>query len=638
MAQDVDVYSLYSILTGYAKKKHSPIIEVNEFLDFFERYAKHHANEHSAWTTLAGGVRTKFWEEFKQLTDAGTCSLQEKGKFRYLYLPKYCATMISNIYHADSKPPKEGKIPPFPSELSLRVSLPPESFIFMEVNELAVQLEDPPPDDAFINMSFPNSLGSILLLGSTISNNEFLEAALVRVRYHLIKDSNQEFFQKKLGQFFHGREEYPRDMLNKLIQKPREVADSLIEGEESSYLLWLSFCGEVKNDLENKKILSHDENTVLQATYIIEQFNSFYNKIAKKRRDKEHAFDGLLVLLGKPPYLFKAGQIAKFTDSDGRPLLMKHYTHQELFNYLDEISTAEEDKVPQLIVISKQENTEQWYILKQKLPLLCVRYLLDAQPILKNAIVDHWEDILLEYETEESMTNPDVFEIVLWRYLHSLIPPLAAMLEYKQMSQLYKEMNNSWEGYTEFAKLINKDTGKLYPLSTLLFLNQKNLLNEARERLPLLYVFPFIGKIILFFRKQKKKQEVLSNSPSVQSAVSKEGSVTIKSVCSKLEAALVPEGYTAEWYLIRLCDKWTRPFKKDEKMDEVNRLIRNRIHRNAPLYKPSQINEDFLDEIANGLIEDTPTLKRLDQESLKLYIKLYSLKLLRDMKRSGFRA
>ncbi|MDR2536845.1 MAG: hypothetical protein LBC46_00930 [Treponema sp.] len=646
MVQNADVYSLYSILTGYAQKKHSPLIEVNEFLDFLERYVKHHASEHQEWKNWSIGTRPKFWEELKQLTEAGTCIIQEKGKSRYLYLPKHCITLIDNAYHANFKPSEDGMIPPFPSELSLKISLPPEAFIFIEVNDLASQLEDLPPQDAFISMSFPNPLlGSILLLGSTIAN-DFLEAAFVRVRYHLLKELNHDFFQKKLSHYFHDREEYPRDMLNKLIQKPGEVADNLLEGEESSYLLWLSFCGEVKNDLQNKKILSPDESTVLQAAYIIEQYNAFYNKIARKRKDKEEAFKELLVLLGRTPYLFKAGQIANFIGSDGRPLLIKHYTHQELSDYFDEIGTAKEDKAPLLITLTDQKNNERWYILKQKLPLLCVRYLLDARPILKNAIVDHWEDVLLEYETEESMTNPSVFEIVLWRYLYSLIPPLAAMLEYKQISQLYMEIDNSWEGYSEFIKLFDRDTGKLYSLSTLLFLNQKNLLSEARERLPFLYMFPFIGAIIIFFRKQKQKKKAGSGQQSIPThpaaskeiPVTKEVPVTLKLVCSKLEAALVPEGYTLEWYLIRLYEKWAKLFKnKDEKMDEMNRLIRNRLRRNAPLYKLSQINEDFLNEIADGLIENTPSLKHMDQDSLKLYIKLYTLKLLRTMRHSGFR-
>jgi hypothetical protein len=84
-----------------------------------------------------------------------------------------------------------------------------------------------------------------------------------------------------------------------------------------------------------------------------------------------------------------------------------------------------------------------------------------------------------------------------------------------------------------------------------------------------------------------------------------------------------------------LYEKWSKLLKRNEQKDimkEVNRLIRNRIRRNAPLYKPSQIDEDFLIEIANGLIEDSPSLRRLEQDSLKQYIKLYTLKLLRNMR------
>jgi hypothetical protein len=629
---------LYSILTEYAQKKQYPLIEVTKFLDFLGQYVKRYASKEAEGQSWTVGTRSKFWEELKQLIEEGTCILQRRGKLQYLYLPAYCAVLIEKMYHAAEDPPDKDRIPPFPAEAVLKISLPPESYLGINVSELAAYLENPPPSEALISMAFPEPLEPILLLGSMVLNMKLLEAAFIRVRHHLAKDLNLDFFQKRIGQHLHGREEYPRDMLNKLVQQTGEAVDSLMESDESSYLVWFALCTELKNDLGGKKLLTGDEGAVLQAAHIIEQFNLFYNGIAQKRRDKEEAFNSVFALLGKAPYLFKAAQIVKFEADDGEPLLANRYTNEELFDYLDELNTPKEDKLPRLIILNDAENTEQWYILKNKLPLLCVRYLVDAHAILKNAILDHWEDALLDYETEESMTDPNMFEFALWRYLHSLIPPLAAMLEYKQLSDLCKEMTDSWDGYTEFVKLMNKETGKLQPLSALLFLNQKHLLSTAKERLPFLYMFPFIGKIIRFFRRQKKKTaDVRQASPS-QSAPPKDGPLTIKAICGKLEAALVPEGYTSEWYLLRLYETWASPLNKNEKMNEINRLIRNRIRRNAPLYKLSQINDDFLNEIANGLIEDTPLLKQPDQESLKLYIKLYSLNLLRTMRRSGFKA
>jgi hypothetical protein len=247
--------------------------------------------------------------------------------------------------------------------------------------------------------------------------------------------------------------------------------------------------------------------------------------------------------------------------------------------------------------------------------------------------------VLLEYETEEAMSDAGVFEAMLWRYLNSMIPPLAAMLEYKHIPLLYHEVNDSWEGYAEFVKLFNKG-GKLYPLSTLLFLRQKDMLAEARERLPLSYMVPFIARIIAFFRKRKRQAEKSKQAAAYRpGATTKEESLTLKSVCQKLEVALVPEGYTPEWYLIRLYGKWSKPLKNDKQrtMEEVNRLVRNRIGRNTSLYRPSQINENFLKETADGLIKDSPALRRLEQDSLKQYIELYTLNLLRNMRHGGFR-
>jgi hypothetical protein len=637
MTQDTDFYSLYSILLRYAKKNHSPTIEVKEFIEFLEQYAKHHADEHPEWMSWSTATCVKFWEELKRLTDAGTCGFLERGKLHYVYLPKYCATLINNAYQASFEPPEdEWRIPPFPNEVSLRISLPEKYFTFIKIEELAKWLEQEHPDNALFCLNFSNALGSILFPGS-MACGEFLEAALVRARCYLVKGSNQEFFQQKLGIHFHGREDYSRDILSKLANTPRKVAEDIKEGGDASYLLWIFFCGEIRNDLEVKSSLSIDDSTALQSAYIIEQFNAFYNKIAQIKKDKEQAFKELLDCFTKTPYLFNLGQIIKFVGSNNLPLLGR-YTQQELTDHLRELTSVEEEGesyVPSLVLISDKSD-KQWYILKRKLPLLCIRYLLDAQPVLKSTVVDRWEEMLLECESEEAMTDAHAFEALLWRYAYSLIPPLAMMLEYKRLFLLYTEMDKTWEGYTEFTKLFNKDMGKLYPLSVLLFLKQKDLLGEAHGRLAFWYMFPFVLKIIAFFRGQKK-QRAKSQRPVEQSSkvVSKEGPVTIKSVCSKLEAALVPEGYTPEWYLIRLYEKWSKPLKENEKqnlMEVVNALIRNRIRRNAPLYRPSQIDEDFLSETADGLIENSLSLRRLEQDSLKQYIKLYTLKLLRNMR------
>jgi hypothetical protein len=637
MAQNVDFYSLHSILIGYAQKNHSPTVEVNEFLNFLEQYAKHYADEQPEWMSWSIGTSAKFWEELKRLTDAGTCGLLERGKLHYVYLPKYCATLISNAYQASFEPSEdEWRIHPFPNEASLNIFLPEKYFTFIKIAELAQWLEQEYPNNALFCLNFSNTLSSILFSGS-MPRGEFLEAALVRICCYFMKGSNQEFFHQKLGIHFYGREAYPRDILSKLAKMPRKVAEDIKEGGEASYLLWIFFCGEIRNDLELKSSLSIDDSTALQSAYIIEQFNTFYTKIARIKKDKEQAWADLLDCFKKPPYLFNLGQIIKFVGSNGLPLL-ECYSEKELTDHLRELTSAEEkgETLVPTIALMNDKSDHQWYILKQRIPLLCIRYLLDAQPILKSTVVDRWEEMLLECESEAAMTDARAFETLLWRYAYSLIPPLAMMLEYNRLFLLYTEMDKTWEGYTEFAKLFNKDTGKLYPLSVLLFFKQKDLLGEARGRLAFWYMLPFVLKIIAFFRRQKKQREK-SRQPVEQNSkvASKEGPVTIKSVCSKLEVVLVPEGYTPEWYLIRLYENWSKPLKESEKqnlMEGVNALVRNRIRRNAPLYRPSQIDEDFLSETADGLIDDSPSLRRLEQDSLKQYIKLYTLKLLCNMR------
>jgi hypothetical protein len=461
-----------------------------------------------------------------------------------------------------------------------------------------------------------------------------LEAALLKVRFYLSIAGNKDFVQQKLTVSFHGKGDYPRDILANLMLDPKMIINEFEEGGDGSYMLWSYLCKLVRNDLSNKASSLSNDRIVLQAIAIIDRLNFYFNNTMKKRKERETAFDTLKDHLQHPPYIYTMDQIIKFKGGDGQPLL-SHYSNEDLDAYLSDNTKSDPDKIAPLIIIMNKK--EQMFIAKAKFPLLCIRLVVEALPQIREAILKRWRKVLMSYHTEPSMTSDREFLNLLNDYLKTLTPLLAAVLDYRKLSLLFIEMKSDQEGYAEFVKFFNKDTGKLLSLDTLLLLKRRLLLVDAHAALPFWYSVPFIVKIMSFFHPSKQKPADTNGSRGGSgSTVAKEKPLTFQMVCKQLEAKMIPQGQSLDGYLSKLCERWARLLKeKDRKnlIEDVNSLIRDRIRRSSRMLKPAQVTEEYLSGLAADLIQSFPALQQLQENSLELYVKLYVIKLLRVIPR-----
>jgi hypothetical protein len=477
-------------------------------------------------------------------------------------------------------------------------------------------------------------MGDILLLDAMMPSG-LLEAALLKVRFYLSIAGNKDFIQQKLTVSFHGKGDYPRDILANLVLDPKMLINEFEEGGEGSYMLWMYFCKLVRNDLCNRASSLSNDRIILQAVAIIDRLNFYFNCKMKKRKEQETAFAALNEHLLRSPYIYTMDQIIKFKGSDGQPLL-SHYTNEDLDGYLADNTKADADKIAPLIIV--MDKKEQLFIAKTKFPLVCLRLVLDAPPLLREAILKRWNKVLMSYQTEPAMTSDREFLNLLTEYLKNLSPLLAALLEYRKLSLLFIEMKSDQEGYAEFVKFFNKDTGKLLSLDTLLLLKRRPLLADARAALPFWYSIPFIVKIMSFFHPSSKQKptEIQASRGGSGSNVVKEKPITFQMVCQQLEAKMVPQGQSLDSYLSKLCDRWARLLKDHDRknlIEDVNSLVRDRVRRSARLLKPAQVTEEYLSRVAIELIQGFPALQHLQENSLELYVKLYVIKLLRVLPR-----
>ncbi|MDR1399265.1 MAG: hypothetical protein LBJ41_05020 [Treponema sp.] len=622
---------LYSLLWVYATKAHTPTIKISVFIDFIGKYARLHIAEQPEWETWTRNTLAKFWEEVPVLVDTGKCVIQGVTTDRTIFLTQYYTAMIALAYKTENT----ASIAPFPDERSLKVQIPDEQITVLRLKEdLADYLDKTEASHTpIISLDLSNQLGSILILDSMIPQ-ELLEVAFLKIHFYFMLPNKRHHALHKLTAPLHKQETTPQELLDSLIQDSNTLIDDFKKSRDSSYLFWKHLCGFIRNDLSNKTTKSSEDSTLLQTVALIEGFNTFFNAKAKQRMAKEKAFEELNACLLHPPYLYTRGDLIKFVGHDGKPLA-EYYSEKELDQFLEGKTSAPPDQTPELVALTDAKK-EQWFVPKTTFPLVCVQQLQDAHAIIEGAIIEHWLKLLQHYQIEPAMEHDSEFKKALLQHLRTQTPILAAMLEYKRLQLLFSEMQSEQNGYTEFAQLFDKNTGKLLSLNELLLVKRQTLLSETHSRLPFWYsVSPFVKLAMSFSKKENpKKPPALGATPST--TVKKEKTLTFFMVCTQFEEELVPSGSTLDSYLVKLWERWAKLIKEEDRKnlrEDVNALVRDRIRRTARLLKPTQITENYLSQTTKELIQMYPALQQLQNNSLELYIKLYLIKLLKSIPR-----
>ncbi|MDR3167205.1 MAG: hypothetical protein LBT93_04610 [Treponema sp.] len=628
---------LYTILKNHAEKINSPYIDVNPFINSLETYAGRHAKEQPEWLKWAQDTEDKFWLELAPLMETGLCEFISDAPEKRLYLTQYYVELIQQAYQS---PDKNVELP-FPSEESLAIHFPDEALTVLSVGrgDLTPYLEENRDNtdnpNAILRLLFPDNIGSALILSSMLPRR-LLETALLKIRNYLRNEVNRDYARHKLTVQLQGREPYLNDTLDQLVVRPLEYLTKLADGGENSSMFWVCFCSLVRNDIKKKNEFLPEDLAILQAVYLIDACNSFYQLRAIKNRERELALKNLELRLENPPFLYSLEEITRFTNNKGI-LLMGQYSPEDLDRYIKtKTLPAEDQKLPELLIISGS-NYERWFVKKGKLIPLCMQLLNEARPQIKKIIESRWEKLLQQYRKEGAMANDGEFEKLLGNCIEKHTSSLSGILKSKWLYLVYEEVTRDHEINSLSARLyIN---GNLVPYATLLMLNRKNILTDARMSLPFWHSIPFIVAIISFFKGLQGKfkaagtpeiQKPSEEPPASPPPPGRDHARELRQAARELEKILVPQGQTTNNYLITLEEGWGRLLRKEARKDlleDVNALIRDRLRQNLRIKKQIKLDQNSLNAMAEGIIASSPSLQSLTgQDSLRLYITIYLLK------------
>ncbi|MDR0602026.1 MAG: hypothetical protein LBG42_06545 [Treponema sp.] len=622
---------LYPILRAYANKNNSPFIDIDTFLEFLEKYARHKAENSDEWVKWTRDVEIKFWSEMAALTESGKCTLMANTPEGRIYMPFYYADLLQETYRSMDNSADR----PFPSEETLHIVLPEEEARLINLSSDLPDFFNGGKREMLpvIKLIFPEDGGSALVLAPMIPGR-LMEAALLKMRHYLRSHGNRDYAYHKLAPQFQGKEKYLKDILDQILIRPTDCIAAMESYGDFSWLFWAVFCSLVKNDIKKKKELLSEDTAALQAAYIIETCNSIYKARAVKQREKETAFRELDLHLEKPPFYFTLEQITRFTNSKGT-LLLGRYSQEDLEEYIRKKTTESgKGSIPEWLVL--QGKGEKWYIKKDKYLPLCSRLLIDTRPLVKKAVTSRWAGLIKNFRVEAAMENDADFERLLSAFTAKLAPILMALLEDKKLLWVYEEMEQTHGGVPPSSRIFER--GRLVPMSALYVLRRKELLTDARILLPFWYSIPILSAIIVFFKNlgKGKKRAKGTAEETEETGMENREEGDIKSAAKKAAEELVPMGKTLDSFLAELENRWSRLLDKQARanlLNDVNALVRDNLRHSIRIHKTKKINREGLEEIATGIVSHNPALQSLGgQDSLHMYMELYMVKLLLDTK------
>jgi hypothetical protein len=598
------------------------------FIAFLEKYAKRICTEKPEWFFWTEGTGTKVWTDINHMVDSGKVILQNGENCNRVYLCYYYADLINEAYRNGDK---EADMP-FPDERSLRITIPQEQLKPLDVSmDLKGFLESPQTTVLpVIKLVFPNEHGEALVLAPMIPRT-ILEFSLLKVRHYLLHPGNREYTLHKLTPQLTGREEYLREILDQIMMRPEGCLQDLAEAREVAYYFWAYFCSLIRTSLNQKNELLAEDQGILQAVYIIEICSVFFKAKAAKTKEVELALKCFELELEKPPYYFSREGIAKFRDNKGVPLLGQ-YTQAGLDAYIKKRTTepASPEELPDLLFFQTGDGTA-WLVKKTKLLALCARLFAESRMVVIKAISKRWKKLLKEFRREPAMENDREFEKLINSYVEEYAPVLNALLQDRKLYLVHEEMRTTTKGIPESSRLFDRD--ELLPLRVLLMIKRRQLINDIKLLMPFWYTLPILSNIVALFMGLGKKKRLKEQEAENQARNTPEDPLRELRKCAmEAEAEFVPKNHTLETYLEELISRWGRLLNKQAKdnlVEDVNSLVRDRLRHMRRFQKNAAITRDTLDKMTKSIIESTSSLGIISEQSaLFLYIKLYLVKLL----------
>jgi len=660
--------ALLYLLRIYTINHRTARVEKTEFISFVKNYAGRYTLKFPQMESYIQHTEGMVDTYLRVLTDHGLCSLEKEGQeVRWIFFPHYFIEALHRAYkRIEAKPGI-----PFPSEDDLKITIPEHLITDINIKTDFVsalgELQTERPQ--ILRLAFPELVNSILV-SSDMVEQKLMELAVYKLREHLQSRNNASYVMHRLHPALRGNERALRDMIAVVITKPGRAIGTLLEPSDFSFRFWAHFANFVLQEYKDISEKTTEEHGYCQAAYLIGFFNVHYRGKQQRQNEKSIMVKKFEAQFHKYPYAYTLKDLYSVRDEKGLPLIRKS-TRDAFLEFLEARTKSEGyESLPELVHI-KTVHGKDYYIHKDLLIPLFVKMLHEQTRDIKDYYIEEWEKLLKENRRILAMADDQEFMRDLDITLKNRTPFLYSLLNYNLLYLAKEQGKISYDMARTIDQVLDEKQKQLHPLPKVLALSRKELLDDAKLRVPfwkrltvfrgLFYffrnLFRGIKKTLNKSRERKGRPEpslqhpeagtdsaatlspAAPSSPRPAEAV---GSTTLRPISSKqlvayrkavhdLKLEFVGGEKTIPQSLKELMEKWNPLYDSQSRtnlVEDVNAMVRDYLRNIRRTSRGSPPDAGRIRSLADKLSANKSFDRIKRKDYFTRYIEVYMIKLL----------
>jgi hypothetical protein len=595
----------------------------------------------------------------RALGERDLCRLEYDGpEIVGILYPGFFAEVVRKVFGLLEQKPQE----PFPSEKGLNVKIPDDLVLEVDLKTEFVELLSNPRPEApeVLRLGFPDGLPPILITAD-LMKGKLLEVSLAKLREYLGNRNNAGYVMHRLLPALRGNEHVLRDTLNAVITRSGRALSSITEPSDFSFRFWAHFANLVVQDYRERADRNAEETGYCQAAYLAGYYNVYYRGRVQSASEKSTVLKRFDLQFRKAPYAYSLRDLYGVKDEKGLPLVRS--STQDLFlKFLEERTRLEGQKgLPELVRL-KTAGGQEYYLARELIVPFFLKRLYDRRDQVREHYIDAWSTAIREGQRLPAMRDDKEYARELDAVLRGLDPLLHALLNYSILFLAREHAKLSPDQQKELGRCLDEVQGRMAPLDAILGLPRKELLEDARLRVPVWQRYPLFKTLVNWLRSlfrgsgspAERRARMESGKPAeapkgpaagrrapsgekqepgttVTSPVSARQLAVYRNAVQNLKTQFVGEDRTVPERLGELAEKWNPlydPKARTDLVEDVNAMIRDYLRSLRRGFRLRPPDATRLQALA-AQISRNQAFDRIKRKDLFLrYIEVYMIKIL----------
>jgi len=670
--------ALLYLLRIYTANHRSARVDRLEFINFVKNYAGRYTLKFPQLESFVERTEGMVDTYLRVLTERGLCTLEKEGQEdRWIFFSRYFVEALHKAFKAI-----EAKAElPFPAAEDLKITIPEHMITELNIKTdfVSVLGEMKAEKTQILRVTFPQLINP-LLVTSDLVDRKLMELAVQKLRVYLESKNNASYIAHRLHPALRGNERGLRDMISAVMTKPGRAVGSLVEPSDFSFRFWAHFANLVLQEHKDISEKTAEEHSYCQAAYLVGFYNVHYRGRQQKQNERSILVKKFETQFHKYPYAYTLKDLYNVRDVKGVPLIRQH-TKDVFLEYLEHKTKAESyETLPELVQI-KTIHGKNYYIHKDLLVPLFVKMLHEQAREIKDYYVEEWVKLIKENKRVMAMSEDQEFNRDLDITVKNRAPFLYSLLNYSLLYLAKEQGKINYDMARTMDQVLDEKKGQLHPLTKILGLSRKDVLDDAKLRVPIWRRLTIFRGLFYFFknifrgisknwRKSKKRTASLSPEPApvggrhaeaTRGTVSaaeaapvaagtpgesaqQVGSTTLRPVTRKQLAAyrkaisslkeqFVGSDRTVADSLSQLIDKWNPlydPQARKNLVEDVNSMVRDYLRNIRRTFRVNPPDAERIRTLAEKLAANKSFNRIKRKDYFTRYIEIYMIKLLAE--------